>query len=405
MALDGGINTVIYNLYLIRLGFGPELIGVINSIGMAVFALSCVPIGRIGEQYGLLRVMRVGVWMIFVGALLVPVVGWLPSNLFVPVLIVGTVITNIGLSAYFVSGAPYMGALSTPQQRTSIFSTQSALSAIFGFGGSLIGGNAPSLFVQMGLGTIEQPLPFQVTLWIVPFTFIVPLLLVARMREVNMRELDQNTTPAERTSHKTNAPVTPIKSLVLLLAFFGLIRFLQVGGIATLQTFFNVYMDRGLHVAPATIGAIQAIAKLVGVPSALAIPWLTRKFGNAGTVILALSAAALSMLPMAFVPAWGVAAFGYIMLWVTMPARYSAYMVFIMARTPARLHGTLNGTQEALAGLSFTVIAFFGGYIIEWLGYPPLFILGASFMIFGVVLMALYAWRERTLTLASSEQK
>ena len=60
VTLDGGINTVLFNLYLLRLGYGPELIGAVNAVGMGMFAVACLPVGRLCERYGLLRIMRVG---------------------------------------------------------------------------------------------------------------------------------------------------------------------------------------------------------------------------------------------------------------------------------------------------------------------------------------------------------
>jgi MFS family permease len=375
---------------------------------MAVFAIACVPVGRIGERSGLRRMMMLGAWAIFLGSLIVPAVGWLTSSWHVPLLIVSAIIVNIGLAAYFVSGAPYLGALSTVHQRTTIFSIQSALFAIFGFLGSLLGGNLPTLFVRWGYGEINQPLPFQLTLWLVPFILVMPIYLVWRMREVKVRDDEMETVPVKADSASADVALadnfTTAKILILLMAFFGLIRFLQVGGVATMQTFFNVYMDRELNINTATIGTIQALAKLLGVPAALAIPWITRKIGNVATVIGALSIAAFAILPMAWVPVWWVAAAGYIMVWVTTPARYAAFMVFIMARTPARLHGTLNGTQEALAGVSFAVIAFAGGYIIQNLGYSLLFTAGASFMLLGALLLLIYIWRDPKMRLMSQNK-
>lgn len=377
-----------FNLYLLRLGYGPDVIGIINSVGMGVFALACLPVGRLSEQYGLLRIMRIGIVLIVLGSMFVPIVGWIPDSLRVPMLIIGAIISNLGLAAYFVAGAPYLGALSTLQQRTSVFSLQSATFAVFGFLGSLIGGNLPAILANAGFGSTEQPAPYQWTLWLTPLFLLLAVYLVGLMRDV-MPGDDSN------QSAEDDGQTTPAQSIFWLLAFFGLLRFLQVGGVASMQTFFNVYMDRELHVSTATIGNIQAIAKLLGVPAAFAIPWFTRKLGSAGTVILALTVSALGMLPMAWIPIWWVGATGYIAVWLTTPARYAAFMVFIMSRTPSRQHGTLNGTQEGLAGFGFAVVALLGGYMIQSLGYSLLFTFSACAMLLGAGLLAWYARRTR----------
>ncbi len=387
VTLDGGINTVLFNLYLLRLGYGPELIGAVNAVGMGMFAVACLPVGRLCERYGLLRIMRVGMVLIFSGTLFVPLAGWMPVTTQTAVLILSAALTNTGLACYFVATAPYLGALTTLQQRTSIFSTQSATFAVFGFVGSLLGGNLPPLLVSLGIGTLAQASPFLWTLWLIPLLLLVPVYIVWQMRDANVSDAE-STLPAVGISTDSAAAS---RAAFILIGMFGLIRFLQVGGVASMQTFFNVYMDRELHVSTATIGTIQAIAKLLGVPAALAIPWLTRKVGAAGAVIGALVVAALGILPLAWIPIWWVGAAGYILVWLTTPVRYTAYMVYIMSHTPSRLHGTLNGSQEGLAGLSFALIAFAGGYMIQALGYSLLFTLSAVVMLLGALLMAWFA--------------
>ena len=222
---------------------------------------------------------------------------------------------------------------------------------------------------------------------LIPLLLLVPVYIVWQMRDANVSDAE-STLPAVGISTDSAAAS---RAAFILIGMFGLIRFLQVGGVASMQTFFNVYMDRELHVSTATIGTIQAIAKLLGVPAALAIPWLTRKVGAAGAVIGALVVAALGILPLAWIPIWWVGAAGYILVWLTTPVRYTAYMVYIMSHTPSRLHGTLNGSQEGLAGLSFALIAFAGGYMIQALGYSLLFTLSAVVMLLGALLMAWFA--------------
>ena len=51
-ALDGGIYSVLLNLFLLRLGFGPELIGLVNSAGTLTFALASLPAGALGGRLG-----------------------------------------------------------------------------------------------------------------------------------------------------------------------------------------------------------------------------------------------------------------------------------------------------------------------------------------------------------------
>ncbi len=179
-----------------------------------------------------------------------------------------------------------------------------------------------------------------------------------------------------------------------LITFMAVIRFLQVGGVGTATTFFNVYLDNHLHVATSYIGLFQALAKFVGIPIALMIPWLTHRFGNGRTVLMASSVVVLAMLPLAFVPVWWVAGLGYIGVWAVTPVRYAAFMVYVMERSPERLRGSMNGAQELAGGLSFTLIALSGGYLIATAGYSTLFGLGALLTLAGMLLFWHYQQKD-----------
>ena len=41
-----GIQAVLFNLYLLRLGYGPEFIGLVNAAGAVAFSVFCLPAAR-----------------------------------------------------------------------------------------------------------------------------------------------------------------------------------------------------------------------------------------------------------------------------------------------------------------------------------------------------------------------
>jgi predicted MFS family arabinose efflux permease len=188
--------------------------------------------------------------------------------------------------------------------------------------------------------------------------------------------------------------VTGARGAFALIGMLLLVRFLQVGGIAAPTTFFNVYMDQVFKVDAATIGAFASAAKLLGIPLALFIPLLTRCFGHIPVTLAASLAVFVAILPMIFAPNWWAVGLGYVGVWLVTPVRYAAFMVFSLERTPQHLRSTMNGAQEMSAGLSFALISFTGGAVIDALGYAPVFILGAALALIGMLVLLLYAGRS-----------
>src|SRR5919204_1900765 len=47
-----GVQAVLFNLYLLRLGFGPQFIGLLVGSGQVLFALAALPAGALGQRAG-----------------------------------------------------------------------------------------------------------------------------------------------------------------------------------------------------------------------------------------------------------------------------------------------------------------------------------------------------------------
>jgi MFS family permease len=386
--LDGGISTVIFNLYLLRLGFGPQQVGLINSAGMFAFAVASLPAGRLGERWNLRRMLVLGMMLCLLGATMTPFSDLLPSQWRLGWIILAYALVNLGMACYYVNASPYMVGRTAPELRASVFAMQSAMYAVFGFAGSLAGGGMPKLMTLWLGGTLEDAAPYRWPLLLGVFVLLAAFRLTLMLQEGAGVETQAARAPA-------GAP-SVIQSAIGLIALMSVIRFLQVGGAGSVTTFFNVYMDDHLHVPTATIGIILALAKLTGVPAALAVPSLTRRFGNGPVVTWASLAVVFCLAPLAFIPLWPVAGLSYIGAWLSTPVRYSAFMVYIMEHSPPHLRGSMSGAGEMAAGFSFALIAWSGGYLITAFGYPTLFLCGAGLTLLGTVLFWGYMrWGER----------
>jgi MFS family permease len=380
-AIDGGVYAVLLNLFLVRLGYGPELIGLVNSVGTLAFALACIPAGMLGGRLGTRRLMLFGLVFMLIGCLFLPLADTLPTTWQLPWLLVFILLIYLGLALYFVNTAPFVMDIVTAAQRNQIFSMQTALLSLASFVGSLLGGFLPPLIGSMLGMSLDASAPFRYALMVAGLAMIPAMLALRAARPASIRHEE---TPVQVDS----ALPTVVASIGGLMVIMALIRTLQVAGIGTVNTFFNVYLDSELHLPTAQIGAIIAAARLLGVPAALATSALTARFGNRAVVIGASLGTALSIVPIALVPNWGAAGLSFIgvvgLSWI----RYASSLVYFMELVPPRRRATVSGIMEMAAGVCFTVIAFGGGYIIALFGYRQLFLLGAAL----TALSALLFW-------------
>ena len=67
-----GLTSVLYNLYLLRLGYGPEFIGLVNAVSWLTSATLSLPVGALGARLGVRRVMIAGMALIMLSQGLTP---------------------------------------------------------------------------------------------------------------------------------------------------------------------------------------------------------------------------------------------------------------------------------------------------------------------------------------------
>ncbi len=400
-SIDGGIYAVVFNLYLLRLDFGPQFIGVINAAGQLLFALASLPAGAIGDRVGYRKMMIMGMALIVVGAFLLPLAQGIAPQAPGGWLIAGYSIMMLGLAVYFVNAAPFLMEMTATQERGSVFALQTGLLALAAVGGSLIGGYLPRLYAYAQGIPQNQPDPYRFPLFISAtlMLFAMGALLMTRRGDRPVLAVEP-TIPleAEGLPVAAQAGTTPrgrvvVQSVGALIVTFSVIRFLQVTGFAAGGTFYNVYFDTVLHVPTAHIGLISAAARLASVPAALMIPLLVARWNAPRVVVLACVATAISLLPMIFSQHWGWAGLGYVGVVVFSAMRFPAYIAYTLELVPPNWRGMLSGSGEMAGGLSFSLIALAGGYIIVALGYNALFWLGIVLTLAGALLFALYARR------------
>lgn len=360
-----GVHVLLFNLYLLRLGYGPEFIGLINGVGMCAFAIFSLPAGRLTQRWGCRRTMLAGLVLVIVGyglLLLVelePGVGrnsWLTATYMV---------AAVGAAVYFVNTAPFLMNATSGKERNHVFSVYAAIGSLAGFAGNLAGGILPIFLSLVLADSLSQPAPYRWAL------LIATLLLLPAMLIVRATTPDS---PPQRTSGQHVGRGSSRFSLILLLS---LIRMLTITSLAVVHFFFNVYLDAGLKVSIAQIGIVMAIGRLLAVPAALIMPLLTSRWGNGGAALWSSLGSAISLIPLALISHWSAASLGFVAVMALASIRYPTFMIYTMEVVSPEQRGIASGAGEMAAGGSFALMALSGGFLITALGYHSLFLTGA----------------------------
>ncbi len=384
-----GLVSVLLNLYLLRLDYGIEFIGLVNAVGLLTFGLAALPAGILGSRISTTALMKFGAFLCLAGGLMLPMAESLPPGWRELGLVAPPALMFGGFAFFFVNGAPYLLNVVDEAYKNHAFALKAAHWSLAGFAGSLAGGILPGVIASPNGWTLDDPEPYRLTFALATVVLALSTILALRIRRLPPKSKHSQ---SERSANHEGAPNGWAASIFMLIVIMTVIRLFQVAGSATAMVYFNVYMDQQLAVSTALIGAMAAIGRLTGVPTALITPTLVKRWGNIRVVIWSSMVATLCLIPMALVEHWLAASFGYIGAISMMSVRYTAFIVYILDLVPRKHQALMAGTGEAAAGMSFAMMALGGGLILSAFAFRDLFLLGALMSLIGTLLFWFYVF-------------
>ena len=384
-----GIYAVLLNLYLLRLGYGTEVVGLVNGAGFVAYAVFSLPAGALGARFGTRRMLQVGFVLAALGTGLLPAAQFLAGNVQVAWIAVTYTVTSMGLDAYFVNSNPFMLQSTTPRERMYLYSLRVGMSPIAAFVGALVGGFLP--------GTLAGLLPITDTA-----SFALALLVAAVALLIGVVALF-NTTATTAPKEDQEPPVRSARSSsglpVLIIAVMGLVIMLRIASEGAQRTFFNVYLDEILTMPTAQIGMLAACGQLVGGIAALLSPYFARRWGLEPVIVWASLGMAVSTVAFALLPHWAGAAVGYAGLVSFTYIQRPCSLRHTMEVVPARWRETAAGVANMVAGIGWGTMGFAGGYLVGIYGYQNFFLVSAALTgISAVIFFWYFGLPRNTLT-------
>ncbi|MCB9077605.1 MAG: MFS transporter [Anaerolineaceae bacterium] len=392
-----GIYVMLFNLYLLRLGYGPEFIGLINAVaqlGVAAFSLVA---GMLGRRWGSRRMLIIGLSVATAGLALVPLAEFIPSHMEAGWLVVTYVLAWLGGATYIVNSLPFVMNVTKSAERAHAFSMREALVPLAVFAGNLLGGLLPGWLAAYVGDTLADPAAYRYALFIAAGIFgLAPLTLLATSKtDADIPQKSQLQTASTATEPSTAGSTAPIGMML----FMGGVILLLIAGKSVTDTFFNVYLDVNLHLSPAWNGAISALAQFLAVPIALLAPLLVSRWGNGWTIMGGTLGMAFSLLLIGFIPHWGIAGLGFMGLNGLFAITAPVFNIISQELVGSEWRATMSGAIAMATGLSRSAMAFGGGYLIMNYSFSTLFFVGAVLTVAGAVLFWGYTWLPRRIIL------
>lgn len=266
--------SLLFNLYLLRLSYQEDFIGLVASMAPLATGLLALPVGMLSDRFGRKP------FLVASGLLLA--ISQLGACLMTSptALLAFSFIGGIATSFIWVNHVPFLSDNAHSSRRAEALVIWSALQVAIRMLLSLAGGFMPGVMAYFIGASTEMPEPFRYSLLLGALCSIVsifPLLRIPGHQSGHQR--------ATSTANDHAAPdaAEPIPWRV----FTGIATLSGTRGFSMGLTypFINVFFEEELHVGPAMIGTIFFFSQLVGLPATFSAPALVRRFGATLTIL------------------------------------------------------------------------------------------------------------------------
>ena len=369
-----GIFTVLYNLFLLRLGYSMTLIGQINGVGQLCWALLALPASLLGRKMGLRNAQVIGGSIICLGMVLFLLVELLPDSGQVAWLYATTVLIWAGAALVTVNGLPYLVGVTQPRERSHALAVNGAILSLTAVVGSLVAGLLPAQIAALTGAVADDPAPYRLTLWLAPTFFALAAFIFSRMKPGELLENKSATFPSS-------------KAPLMIFLFFGVIIFFQTASEGAVRAFFNVYLDQNLGMSITQIGILFGLAGLLPIAGSLLMPPLVTKLGSGAAFILSGLGSAVILVLLGLVPHPLAAAFGFAVF--NMIASLLAGVRGILSQEIVQPLWRTATSAILIMGMAFgwAGMALLGSALLQTLKFNGLMYLSAASVLLSISLM------------------
>ncbi|QBD79163.1 MFS transporter [Ktedonosporobacter rubrisoli] len=402
-ALSGitmGALLVLYNLYLVELGYRTDFIGLVLFVSTIGAGLAIFPAGICVDRFGGKPIL---IWSsVLIG---IAGAGQILFRTPIPLLVSGFV-AGIGAAFVLVVNAPFLTENSTPAERPHLFSLNIVVSLATSVLGEFIGGSLPLWlrstpwlmeplphWLAWTLVSAPEPRSYQLALLaagIIATPSFVPLFMLKEARRARPEPIQLASLPRldkqgllNNVNRWRQIISGPIFVMIVIQALIGL-------GAGMLIPYFNVYFVRQLGASPALFGAIDGGANTLNACLTLLAPWLATRIGKVNTITVTRLISIPLLLIIGLSHDLPLAATLYLFRMGAMDMSQGIFQVFSMEVAEKKHRGLANSSYQVAGQVSRAIVAPLAGFIIASLGFAPVFIIGAAFYLLAIA--GLWGW-------------
>ncbi|MDD3974723.1 MAG: MFS transporter, partial [Methanothrix soehngenii] len=237
--LNAGIYGVIFNLYILRLGFGEDFLGLILSISATSMGLFSIPAAFVCDRLGRKRTL-------LLSSVLSAISLFFLYNTTTPeLLVLFSLASGMASALGLVTGSTFLLENSTKEERMYLFSMSSLIYTFSLLSGNMLGGFLPDILADLISAQSGSAISYRLTLYVSLVATMASLLPLAYVAEKNSEE--NNGIRGQLNIYRSIFKSKVIRQMTLFYCLYGV-------GWGTSLPYFNVYFDTVLGASANQIG-------------------------------------------------------------------------------------------------------------------------------------------------------
>ena len=265
--------TLLYNLYLLRLGYQEDFIGQVAGMAPLATGLLALPVGMLSDRFGR-KPFLLGSSLLLTASHLGLCFADAPGAL-----LVFSFVGGLGSACIWVNHVPFLSDNAHPSRRAEALVIWTALQVVIRMLLSMAGGVMPGAMAWFLGASTEMPEPFRYSLLLGAFFSLAAALPLLAVEGRTTHPLPAEARPEEADA-ESDSPWRVYTAIAALSAGRGF-------SMGLTYPFFNVFFEEELQVGPAAIGAIFFLSQLVSLPVTFGAPSLVRRLGATAAILCA----------------------------------------------------------------------------------------------------------------------
>lgn len=374
-----GVFRLLFNFYVLSLGFDEVLLGRLVTTGSLTSLLVALPAGYLADILGRKRSLVLGGILNGIGILGMVV---FPRE---AAFYAFNVVLGFSQSIMAITMAPFLMENSGEEERTYLFSFGHGLQMLSAFAGNWLGGYLPGWFGAWRNVSATDTVSYGWSVAAVAGLFVlgvVPLLFLQRNRMVG-------------EARSVFAPIRYAVENPMLLGKLVLPLLITSIGAGLLMPFMNVFF-RVVHGQPdPVIGTLFAWGSLAMGIGLLAAPMLADRYGKIQVVVVSQALSVPFLAIMGFAPWFWLSAGAYYVRLALMNLSNPVYQTFVMESVDPEARATVASLTSMAWNFGWAFSPMISGELQVRYGFGPPFLGTITLYTIAITMYWAFFWRRQ----------